>query len=403
MLGNLHNKYFLSEYINSVRKALNEKVDKLEITDSTDISDLIERLKAEFTIESIVIKEPQPSEPKETYQERMNMFRETYKQKVFKIDVIIPFDGNPDLFYCHPSTSTVVYLNNNVKINKGYVSASIILDDLDENKYKSAIGKIVSDLSTNIPRVNSEIAPWNNSLESYIRQLLEQRKEVVAKKLDFMEKIGLKVNPKSNDFMVPSPVTKKTIPTPVSETTKNVKKEVVPILQDEVYKDIKEVLYNVGKAIERKPSIYIGKHEEDLRDIFLLFLETRYDSTSGVGEAFNKKGKTDILLKYSKDGTNIFVAECKFWRGQKKFHEALNQLLGYLTHSDSKTALIIFVDQKEFTSVISTIKDEIKNHPNYKRHLKDTYESSLSYEFSIPDDTKKIIQIEIMLFHFPNI
>ena len=403
MMGSLHNKYFLNEYINAVRKTLIEKVDKLEITDSININDLVERLKTEFTIYPIAIQEPQPSEPKETYQEMVSMFNERYKKKVFKIDVIIPFDGNADLFSCSPSSCTVVYLDKSVSIKTNHASASIILDDLDENKYKSAVGKIVGDLSMNIPRVNSEIAPWNNALEGYIKQLLEQRKGVVAKKFDFMEKIGLKVNPKSNDFMVPAPVAKKTVPIPVTETTKTVKKENVPILQEEVYKDIKEVIYNVGKAVERKPSIYLGKHEEDLRDIFLLFLETRYDSTSGVGEAFNKKGKTDILLKYAKDGTNIFVAECKFWKGQKQLHEAINQLLGYLTHRDSKTALIVFVDQKEFISVVATAKEEIKKHPQFKRHVKDTYDSSINYEFTLPDDSQKIIQIELMFFHYPPI
>jgi hypothetical protein len=162
-------------------------------------------------------------------------------------------------------------------------------------------------------------------------------------------------------------------------------------------------LYNVGKAIERKPSIYKDKYEEDLRDIFLLFLETRYEATTGVGEAFNKKGKTDILLKYAKDGTNLFVAECKFWKGQKKLLEAIDQLLGYLTHRDSKTALIFFVDQKEMSNVVNTIKTEISKHPNFSKHINDTYEHSINYEFNLPADSNKKIQVEVILFHFPTI
>ena len=174
-------------------------------------------------------------------------------------------------------------------------------------------------------------------------------------------------------------------------------------MQDQVYKDIKEVLYNSGRSIERKPSLYLGKHEEDLRDVFLLFLESRYEAASGIGEAFNKKGKTDILLKYAKDGSNLFVAECKFWKGQKSFLLAIDQLLGYLTHRDSKTALMMFVDQKEFITIIKTIKEAIKDHQYFYRYVKDTYDHSLSYEFMLPEDSKKIIQIEVMLFHFPKL
>lgn len=400
-MGNIFNKYYLGDFISAYKKGLLEKIDKLEITDSTDVNNLVKRLMAEFTIYPLAVKEANPSEPTETHIGTSDSFGRAYSKKVFQIKVTIPFDGNKDLFYCMPSSSTIVYIDESVSIHSWHVSATITLEDLDSIKYQNEINKIIGNLNSNIPRVNSEIAPWNSDLENQIKSLLEQRKGVVSKKFDFMEKIGLKVNPKSNDFMIPPPVAKKMIPAPVSETSKNIKKEAIPILKEEVYNDIKEVLYIVGKAIERKPSIYLSKHEEDLRDIFLLFLETRYESTSGVGEAFNKKGKTDILLKYAKDGTNVFVAECKFWKGQKKLFEGIDQLLGYLTHRDSKTALMIFVDQKEFTSVISTLKDEIKNHKQFKRFVKNNYDSSISYEFSLPEDSQTIIQIEIMLFHFP--
>lgn len=403
MMGNIFNKYFLNDFINHYRQSLSEKIGKLEITDETDIISLVDRLKSEFTIEPIDIKEPKPSEPKETTIQRQNMFREMYQQKVFEIYVTIPFTGNKDLFFCHPSTSTIVYLDKGVSINSNNVTATIVLDKLDENAYFSNVNEIIGTLKSNLPRIHAEIKPWNDGLENFIKQSLENRKGVVSQKFDFMEKIGLKVNPKSTEFLVPSTIVKKTIPTPATETSKTVAKGKIPILQQEVYADIREVLYNVGKAIERKPSIYKDKHEEDLRDVFLLFLETRYESTTGVGEAFNKKGKTDILLKYAKDGTNLFVAECKFWKGQKEFLKAIDQLLGYLTHRDSKTALIFFVNQKEITNIVSTIKTEIIKHKNYNRYIKDTYEHSINYEFTLPDDSNKKIQVEVMLFHFPTI
>jgi hypothetical protein len=86
-----------------------------------------------------------------------------------------------------------------------------------------------------------------------------------------------------------------------------------------MYEDILTIIYNFGKSMERKPSTYSKKNEEDLRDQFLLLLETRYDSTTASGETFNKEGKTDIILKYAPDGSNLFVAECKFWHGSSEF------------------------------------------------------------------------------------
>ncbi|WP_183556461.1 hypothetical protein [Mucilaginibacter sp. SP1R1] len=403
MPGHISDKYYLSDFIENFRKNLKSKVEELEITEQTNTSQIAERLIKQYTIHPLELGEPSPSKPKEMHLDRTNHWGETYKQKVFEVKVEIPFEGNSDLFHCKPSTSTIIYFSNKFQINPLSVSFWVILDELDADKYQAEVNKFKVDLSANIGQINSEVSRYNNQLEATINSLLENRGSVVSQKFDFMEKIGLKVNPKSDDYMIPSPVVKKRIPVPVSETQSNVERKIVPILQDKVYEDIKQVIYNVGKAVERKPSLYLKKHEEDLRDIFLLFLETRYDSTTGVGEAFNKIGKTDILLKYAKDGSNLFVAECKFWKGQKKMLEAIDQLLGYLTHRDSKTAIMVFVDQKDFSAVIDTVRDEVVKHPNFVKYLKDTYSSSISYQFSLPDDSKSMIQIEFMFFHFPPI
>ena len=277
---------------------------------------------------------------------------------------------------------------------------SIELFEFDDQKYNDAIKYLLNTLAVNVPKLNKVVEDWNNSLDEILNQLLEKRHDEVAKKEEFMQKIGFKVNPAHDEFLMPSPIKKRRIPKPVSETSKTKEKELIPILQEEVYSDIIEVIYNVGKAIERKPSIYRDKSEEDLRDIFLLFLETRYESTSGVGEAFNHTGRTDILLKYAPDGSNIFVAECKIWAGKKGLFDAIDQLLGYLTHRDSKTSLIIFVKRKDFLPVLETTETEIKSHPNFRSQINRRYDSSISCEFALPRHLDRIINLEVQLFDF---
>lgn len=116
----------------------------------------------------------------------------------------------------------------------------------------------------------------------------------------------------------------------------------------------------------------------------------RYDSTTATGETFNKGGKTDILLKYAKDGSNLFVAECKFWHGSSEFQKAISQLFDrYLTWRDSKAALILFVTNKDFTNIIETIKNEVKRHPYYLKLVGNRGETSLSYHFHLPQDRDK--------------
>lgn len=254
-MAKLFERYFLSDFIEAFKNSLFDKIDKLEITDSTDVNDLILDLKENFTILPLKLKEPVPSTPVERTEERAGTFGRPYMSKVYHINVSIPFEGNMGLFNCRPSTCTMVWFDDSLRLNNSSISVTLVLDDLEAENYFNAINKITNDLNSNIPRINLEIEPWNLRLEDLIKQQIELRKGVVSKKFDFMEKIGLKVNSKSTEYLLPPTVTKKAIPTPVTETTKSIAKEKIPILQEEVYQDIKDVLYNVGKAIERKPSI----------------------------------------------------------------------------------------------------------------------------------------------------
>ncbi|MDP5273212.1 hypothetical protein [Chengkuizengella axinellae] len=164
------------------------------------------------------------------------------------------------------------------------------------------------------------------------------------------------------------------------------------------YFDILTIINDMGKEFERKPSLYSNKGEEDLRDHFLMLLEPYFEG-SATGETFNKSGKTDILLRH--EGNNIFIGECKFWTGKKGFHDTIDQLLGYLTWRDSKTAVIMFVPNKDFSSVIETAKTAIANHQNYVMFNDDSDDSWHNYTFHLNDDKNKEIKLALMLYHIP--
>ena len=84
-----------------------------------------------------------------------------------------------------------------------------------------------------------------------------------------------------------------------------------------------------------------------------------------TGETFNCHGKTDILIRVK--GKNIFIAECKIWRGEKGFLETIDQLLGYTSWRDTKTAILIFNKNQDFSSVLAKIRSTAKTHTCYKR------------------------------------
>ena len=399
-MSSINHKYSLREYVESLKKRLIEGIDMIDVSESMDVSPVADELMSKYTIVPLELKDPEPSEPIETNIELESHFGGTYKQKVFKIGVRIPFEGDQHLFDCYPSQSMIVSINQPLFFENNVANVTFVFDELDPNKFKEELDKLLVKLGLNIPRINSEIAPWNSGLSGFIEQLFQQRRGISAKKTDFMNQIGLRINPQSTRHIVPPPVLKRAIPKPSAELSGKITKPSPPTLGNEVFKDIKDTLQSVGSAVERKPSLYKGRREEDLRDIFLLFLETRYESTTGVGEAFNKGGKTDILLKYSGDGSNVFVAECKFWKGKKALFEAVDQLLSYLTHRDSKTSLMLFVREKDFSSILDVVRNEIPNHKQFKRPIGNTIQSSISCVFTLPDGPDLEIAMEIMPFDF---
>lgn len=172
-------------------------------------------------------------------------------------------------------------------------------------------------------------------------------------------------------------------------------------LPQELYNDVLDTIHNFYRSAEQKPSIYQGKGEEDLRDLSLAFLESRYQSAVASGESFNKEGKTDIILK-SEEGENLFVAECKVWHGAEQFHQTIEQLFGYLTWRDIKASLIFFVRNKKFSDVLQKIKDETAKSPYFISHVSDRKETSFSFKFKHKEDDNREVQIEIMAFSFPN-
>ena len=311
------------------------------------------------------------------------------------------FKGSPLLFQFKPNNCLVTTYEIEVFPNTNTVSFSFKLYSKDADEFNQIKTQCYRNAFINIDKINKDAVGWNNTLKNLIDNIFNPIKEKYLNENKFFETIKLKKSPESKSiFSVPT-VKKKVIPQPEIPKSKKFVSE--PSIALEIYYDILNVINNAGKKMETKPSLYIGKDEEGLRDQFLFILEDRYEGTTATGETFNKSGRTDILLKYAKDGSNLFIAECKFWKGIEEFYKAIDQLFDrYLTWRDSKVSLIVFVNNKDFTKVINTIKTDIKNHPYYLRENGKNGETSFSYIFHLPADKNKEIFLEVILFHFYN-
>lgn len=170
------------------------------------------------------------------------------------------------------------------------------------------------------------------------------------------------------------------------------------LLSSSHFKKILSTIHQTGVAMERLPRSYRGKREEDLRDHLLTVLAPSYPNSTG--ETFNKEGKTDILVRHQ--GVNIFVGECKFWKGHKRFQEAIDQILRNLTSRDSKAAVVCFVRNKEFKPVLEQIATRSSKHPCFVRLMESKKDKSWAqYEFHLQSDPSANIHLAVLCFHFP--
>jgi hypothetical protein len=114
-------------------------------------------------------------------------------------------------------------------------------------------------------------------------------------------------------------------------------------------------------VMERSPSAFSGLDEEALRTHFQIPLNGKFQGMAS-GETFNAASKTDILIKH--EDRILFVAECKFWKGAQSLTDAISQLLSYMTWRETKAAILLFNQNKNFSSVLDQIPGGLPNTRN---------------------------------------
>ncbi len=177
------------------------------------------------------------------------------------------------------------------------------------------------------------------------------------------------------------------------------------IISIDDYETILRTCFQVSREMERAPGSFQGLEEEQIRNRILADLNGIVPVATG--ETFNRSGKTDILINHN--GKIIFIAECKFWKGEQQYLKGLeDQLFNYITWRETKTAILVFNKEVKSETVYEKIKEIMSSHPC---HISDfSYKSCelrqrgiLGYVFHHPTDKKRLFNISVLLFHIPKI
>ncbi|MBS1903236.1 MAG: hypothetical protein JSS75_06000 [Bacteroidetes bacterium] len=316
------------------------------------------------------------------------------------IEVHFPYEGDSKLF--RYKTHISLGLRTDIEYDQRDVWFERICwyDNEDPQELNKSLHGTINRFKAEYEYELSEWNKFNSSLRERIAQALNERKQKAERtgKLRSALTIPLK---KRNDIprtFAVAPITprQKLIVVQVPRKTSTAPE---PSLSEGIYNEILNTIHDVGLGFERLPSIYSNKGEEDVRDMLMLFLEMRFELPI-VGEAFNRHGKTDILVKY--ESHNVFVAECKVWGGEKRLRETdIPQLLRYLTWRDTKTAMIVFVREAGFSEIIKKADAAVKSHPNFLREVDRPSESWINYRLHLDQDKDKEVSMALILFHLP--
>ena len=316
-----------------------------------------------------------------------------------QIKVKIPFEGDPDYFDIQP----------NISSSAGYPTAEVTNQELivtyqgeqlDGPQVKTQYQGFVAEVNKYLGSLSESFRHHNTELRPLIRQHIAARREKITQSSRIGDSLGIPIK-KHGDIPTTYtiPLKKRERPHVEKQIPASSSPQSEPTLADEEYKYILSVLKYMAEVMEKHPKDFEQMGEETLRTQFLVQLNGQYKGQA-TGETFNYSGKTDILLNV--EGKNVFIAECKIWGGEVLLLSTIDQLLSYLGWRDTKAAILIFNRNKNFTSVLETIRNAVPSHPCFVRSVGEVDETTFTYIFQQPDDPQRQMTLTVLSFDVPS-
>jgi len=315
------------------------------------------------------------------------------------LDIAIPFEGDPMLWQIRASTFSMGgYPDIEIHGNEVVFSVSFPDDSAESEKLRSEIERHTQSLIDAVSYLKRDVDNHNNSAPNTIRQAFEGKRKRAQSAIGAVAALGIPVKRRDTQPTFTIPAKRREIPTK-RPTVVTGKYEPEPVLDEKEYEHILEILRSMSLVIERSPSSFVSLDEEAIRNHFLLQLNGHYEG-GATGETFNASGKTDILIRA--DNRNVFIAECKFWRGPKAFGEAVDQLLGYLTWRDSKCALLLFNRIKDSSAVRLKMHEIMESRSEHRKTVFYNPGGDSRYVLVKESDPGREITVTTQLYDIPS-
>ncbi len=313
------------------------------------------------------------------------------------ITIEIPFDGDGQYFSLRPSAYSLSGIRGSVAGSKLHLTYSGLPQDMSTESIKSNMERDIKQIKEYLGRLSQDAEEHNRYIKDETRKLLAARRAAILKDDALVQGLGIPIKRRPDDastYTIPVVRTK-----PVIE--QNHEKSAVlrePVLHEEEYNHILDLISRMALVMERSPRAFYDMDEESIRWQFLVPLNSHYEGMAS-GETFNYSGKTDILIRY--EGKNVFIAECKIWQGPKGFQDTIDQILKYTSWRDTKTAIILFNRNENFSAVLSQISDQVKAHTCFVSDLGKRDETTFQFVFHHVGDKDRKLIMTVLAFNVP--
>lgn len=309
----------------------------------------------------------------------------------------IPFNGDSVLFSCRPSQFRLSRVRGVVRGNE--IQLVYARSHHDAQALQQEFQQDIENLHSYIGWSERDVRAFNESIREKASRRIDGRRDKLLQDRQIVERLGFPIKQRNDPPRTyTTPQVRRRLNLPEQPAMSEPPKVPEPAIAMGDYEHILSVILSMVDVIERSPRAFTHMCEQDLRQHFLVQLNGQYQGIV-TGETFNYDGKTDILIRI--DNRAVFIAECKFWRGSVALIAAIDQLLGYTSWRDTKTAILVFNRDTNMTTVLERIPAVVRQHENYKREARFDSELGFRYVFGHKQDPARELILTVLVFDTP--
>jgi hypothetical protein len=397
--GRLFTEFDMSSVIDAQRNSALKEIERIEPNRllNTPTDDLAGYIAEKFRLEVPVIDRAETvlEEPQETTVPTSDYGR-LIEVRATAYTLTVPFIGDPNMLKVRPTTYDS--MPPAATVFGSALVITVFSRSESGNEVKQELDSILASIERYLAWQKSSVDAFNEHLFGHAHSAIDGRKAKLLNDRNIAAGLGFKMRIRRDAATHAAPQVRRRIE-PKLPPASGAPYKPEPVLEEIHYQHIIKVIENMALVMERSPTAFAEMGEEGIRQHFLVQLNGHFEGAA-TGETFNHDGKTDILIRV--DGRNVFIAECKFWKGEKSLLQTIDQILSYLSWRDTKAAIVLFSRNKHFSEVLAKIEAAATCHPNRKLGPIAEGETRSRYVFGNSPDMSREIMLTILSFNVPS-